>query len=30
LRPGIATAIVSGLAIVLWFVWGLGMTYNGV
>lgn len=30
LRPGIATGILSGLAIVVWFVWGLGMTYDGV
>jgi hypothetical protein len=29
-RPGIATGVISGLAIAVWFFWGLAMTYNGV
>ena len=30
LRPGIVTGVVSGLAIAVWFFWGLAMTYDGV
>jgi hypothetical protein len=30
LRPGLVTGTVSGLTIVVWFFWGLSMTYYGV
>lgn len=30
LWPGVATGILSGLALFVWFVWGLAMTYAGV
>jgi hypothetical protein len=30
LRPAILTALVSGTALAVWFVWGLAMTYYGV
>ncbi len=29
-RPRIATGVVSGTAIAVWFIWGFAMTYNGV